>query len=108
MIALLRSYRIGSFSIFDFATAYLGIYLVAPLLSKLFLRLGLDIPRSSWLWLTLPISLLVHLALGLSTPLMNMLFDPTGHYLTKLVMIAMLYMGLRAIKVRKINKEEND
>jgi len=101
MITLLRSYRIGAFSIFDFATAYLGVYLIAPLLSKLFLRLGLVIPRSSWLWLTLPISVVVHLALGITTPLMKMLFDPSGYYLLKLAIIGMLYMGLRAIKVRK-------
>lgn len=97
-IELARSFRIGPFSVFDFATAYLGIYLAAPLLSKLFRRFNLEIPRSSWLWFTLPIAILVHLALGLQTPLTKMVLDPNGYYLTKIIIFAMLFMGIRLIK----------
>ncbi|MBI3495266.1 hypothetical protein HY065_01420 [Candidatus Berkelbacteria bacterium] len=101
IIETLRSYRIGPFSIFDFATAYLGIYLVAPLLSWLFAKIGLKISRVSWLWLTIPIAIVVHLALGIRTPLMKMIFDLSGHYTVKIVVLIMLYMGLRDIKLIK-------
>jgi len=101
VIEALRSFRIGPFAVFDFATAYFGMYLVAPLLSRLFLKIGVSVPRSSWLWLTLPIAIVVHLAIGLQTPLMKTVVDPTGHYLAKLALIAMLIMGLRRISLVK-------
>jgi hypothetical protein len=100
MISLetLRQLRIGPFSFFDTATAYFGILLIAPLLTKLFSKIGLYINRIQWLWLTLPIAVLFHLLLRLNTPLIKMLMHfPSGIFIA-IVLIVMLYLGLKDIR----------
>lgn len=94
LITTLRSLRIGPFSVFDFVTAYIGIYLLAPYLSKLFLLIGVSVTRTQWFWLTLPIAVLIHKLFGIDTALNRMVFDPSGHYIAKLVLIGMVVMGI--------------
>lgn len=98
LIGVLRQFRIGPFAIFDTAIAYAGIFLVAPLLTKLFSRLHLYISRTAWLWLTLPISVIFHFVFRQNTPFMRMLLDPNGFYIEKVALLFMLYMGLRNIR----------
>lgn len=103
-IDFLRQFRIGPFAIFDTALAYVGIFFVAPLLTKLFSRFHLNISRTAWLWLTLPIAVIFHLVFRQSTPFMKMFLDLNGFYIAKIILLSMLYMGLRNIKVlKKIN-----
>ncbi|MDO8511724.1 MAG: hypothetical protein Q7S57_00485 [bacterium] len=97
----LRQFRIGPFAIFDTALAYVGIFLVAPLLTKLFSRLHLNISRTAWLWLTLPIAVIFHLVFRQNTPFMKMFLDPNGFYMVKIILLFMLYMGLRNIRTKK-------
>lgn len=101
LIGVLRQLRIGPFTIFDTATAYIGIFLLAPLLTKLFSRLHLYISRTAWLWLTLPISVIFHFFLHQNTPFMKMFLDPNGFYIAKIILLFMLYMGLRKIRTPK-------
>ncbi|MDD2822546.1 MAG: hypothetical protein PHQ59_00530 [Candidatus Daviesbacteria bacterium] len=105
IIGYLRQFRIGPFTIFDTLTAYVGIFLVSPLLSRLFAKFNLSVPRSSWLWLTLPIGIIFHLIFQVHSPFMKMLLDPNGNYLSKIVLIFMLFMGLKNIK--RIEKVED-
>lgn len=100
-IEILRQYRIGPFTIFDTVTAYVGIFLVAPILSKLFSWVHISIPKTSWLWLTLPISVAVHFILHINTPFMKMFLDPNGSYIAKIVLLFMLLMGLKQIRIQK-------
>lgn len=101
IIGTLRQFRIGPFTVFDTLLAYVGIYLIAPLLSKLFAKINISISRSSWLWLTLPISVIPHLIFNQNTPFMKMLLNPNGDYIAKIVLLFMLYMGLRNINIIK-------
>lgn len=101
IIDTLRQFRIGPFTVFDFVTAYLGIFILALILSKLFPKINTYIPLSSWIWLTLPIGVIVHLALQINSPLIKMLLDPNGSYIAKIVLIFMLFMGLRGIRFKK-------
>ncbi|MFA5932591.1 MAG: hypothetical protein WCV81_04930 [Microgenomates group bacterium] len=101
-IEVLRQYRVGPFTLFDTLIAYIGIFLVAPLFSKLFARFNISISRSSWLWLTLPIGVIFHLIFQVHSPFMKTLLDPNGNYIAKIVLIFMLFMGLRNIK--RVNK----
>lgn len=64
LLTTLRSPRIGKFAIFDFVTAFAGMYYLAP-------YVGLK-PRTGLL-LTIPTGLVVHLLLGIETPLTNMI-----------------------------------
>lgn len=102
-IEILRQYRVGPFAIFDFVTAYLGIFIVAIAISKLFPKINNHIPISSWLWLTLPIGVVVHLVLQINSPLIKMLLDLNGSYLVKVVFLFMLFMGFRGIKFKSVN-----
>jgi hypothetical protein len=97
-IIFLRQFKLGSFAIFDLVLAYLGIYLLAPTLSKIMRLLKLEIPRSTWIWLTLPIGVLFHLIFAQNTPLNAMLFDPSGNYLVKVVIVLMTIIGIAQVK----------
>jgi hypothetical protein len=98
MIGYLRQFRITGYAVFDFAAAFLGIFLLSPLLSGLSAKAGLEIPKLNWLYLTLPISIVTHLVFGNHTPLTENFIDPGGHYILKAVIIFSLVLGLRNIK----------
>jgi len=100
-IEFLRQFRLGGYAIFDFTISFLGIYLLAPLLSRLFLLIKLDIPKQNWLFLTLPISILVHLLFQKMTPMTKGFLDLHGHYILKIIILALLILGLRGIKIIK-------
>ncbi len=87
----LRSFRIGPFAIFDFTLAYGFVYFIAPYLQKMGLRLS----RAQMLWLTLPVSIMVHVAVGSMTPFTKMFLDPYGSYWVKAVIVFMVFMALR-------------
>ncbi|MBU0727357.1 hypothetical protein KKA95_01595 [Patescibacteria group bacterium] len=90
IITFLRSFRIGPFAIFDFAVTYLIAFLIGPYLKKL----GIPISREQLMWLALPISVLIHAIFKIKTPLTEMVFDPSGHYTSKVIMIAMIIMAI--------------
>lgn len=98
-IEYLRQFRLGSYAIFDFAVSFLGIYLLSPVLSKIFSIFHLDIPKRSWLFLTIPISVLVHFLVGNITPMTRDVLDLHGHYILKILMLALLALGIRGIKI---------
>lgn len=100
-IEYLRSFKLGEYAIFDLVASFVGIYLLAPALTYLFKFIKLDIPRSSWLYLTLPMSILVHMLVGKYTPMTKYFLDPSGHYLLKLFIIGLLVFGLKAIRLIK-------
>lgn len=97
----IRQFRIGEYAIFDLAVAFLGVYLLAPLLSKLFLKLRLNVPKINWLFLTLPIGILVHILVGSITPMAANFLDFSGHYILKVLILGLLFLGFRGIKIVK-------
>jgi hypothetical protein len=101
LVEFLRQFRIGGYAIFDFAVAFLGIYLFSPLLSKIFLKFSINVPKQNWLFLTLPIGILVHLLVGNMTPMTKALIDIHGHYILKIVILILLVLGLKGIKIIK-------
>lgn len=101
-IALLRQYRIGPFTIFDTVLAYVGVLILAPLLTKLFLKVHVKIPLISWLWFTMPISVIFHIMFRQDTPLMRILFNSDKFYIAAGVLLFMIYMGLR--RVRRVQR----
>ena len=102
-IEYLRQFRVFEYAIFDFAAAFLGVYLLAPLLSKLFLKLRIDIPKTSWIYLTMPIAIISHVLVGNITPLTRDFINTGDHYTLKIVIIILLILGLKDMKlVRKV------
>lgn len=97
----LRQFRIGPFTIFDTASAYLGILLLSPILSWLFSKVNLKIPVVSWVWLTMPISVLFHVLFSQSTPVVKILSDPNQpqFYIVLLTLLIMVYMGFKKISI---------
>ena len=96
-IGWLRQFRIGPFPIFDLILAYVGIFLLSPVLTKLAAKLHLSISRLQWIWLTLPIGIAVHLLIGQQTPLTKMFIDINGYYLIKIIILFMTFMGLKDV-----------
>jgi hypothetical protein len=101
LIEFLRQFRILNYAIFDFIVAFVGIYFLAPFLSKIFLKFRLDIPRISWMYFVLPIGIISHLLCGDMTPMTRNFFDPNGHYLLKIFILVLLFLGIRKIKIIK-------
>lgn len=97
-IAYLRQFRAAGYALFDLAAAFLGMFLLSPVLSKIFRKAGLEIPKVNWVYLTLPLGVAAHLIVGKITPLTKDFIDLRGHYLLKIVTIALLFLGLRNIK----------
>jgi hypothetical protein len=100
-IEFLRQFRLGEYAIFDLALAFLGIYLLSPLLSKIFLKIRIDIPKISWVFLTLPIGIITHLLFGKMTPMTRNFLDIHDHYILKIIIIGLLLLGLKDIKMVK-------
>jgi len=98
-IEYLRSFRIGGYAIFDFAVSYIGVALLSPLLSKLFRLVRLDIPKKNWLFLMLPISIIVHILVGTITPFTAAFLDGSGHFVLKAIVLGSLVLGIRGIKI---------
>ena len=99
-IEYLRQFRIGQFTLFDTVTAYVGILILSPLLTWLAARLHLKIPVISWVWFTLPLSVIFHIIFRQSTPLMKILENPGQFpfYIVIFILLAMTYMGFRNIR----------
>lgn len=100
-IEFLRQFRIFDYAIFDFMVVFLGFYLLAPILSKIFLKIGINIPKKNWLFLALPIGILTHLIFGNMTPMTRDFISLNGHYFLKIFIFLLLFFGLKGIKIFK-------
>ena len=100
-LEFLRQFRLGGYAIFDLAVSFLGVALLSPLLSKLFLKIRLYVPKLNWVFLTLPIGILVHLAFGRFTPMTQDFFDWSGHWWLKAIVLLSLFLGLRGTRIIK-------
>ncbi|KKR12913.1 MAG: hypothetical protein UT41_C0001G0457 [Candidatus Wolfebacteria bacterium GW2011_GWC2_39_22] len=106
-IEFLRQFRIGEYALFDLTVAFLGVYLLAPLLSKLFLKIGIIVPKYNWLYLTLPIGIIVHLLVGTLTPMTKAVIDVNGYYILKIIVIILILLGLRGVRLKARTKTRN-
>jgi hypothetical protein len=102
-LEFLRQFRLYNYAIFDFVVSFLGIYLLSPFLSKMFLKIRIDIPKKNWLFLTLPLSIIIHILVGNITPMTRDFLDIHGHYVLKVVLFVLLILGLKGIKI--VNKK---
>ncbi len=100
-VTYLRSFKILDYAIFDLVASFIGIYLLSPLLTKIFLIFHLNIPRASWLYFTIPLGIIFHIIFSNYTPMTKYFLDPTGHYLLKLFIIALIILGISGIKIAK-------
>ncbi len=97
-IDYLRTFRIGPFSVFDFAISYLGFLVFSPLIIWLFAKCHVKITLISIMWLVLPLSILVHALFGRYTQLTQLFLDPYGNILVKVIVLFMLFMGFKDIR----------
>ena len=101
-LEFLRQFRFNEYAIFDFVAVFLGMYLLSPLLSKIFLKLKIDIPKQNWLFLALPISIFAHLLVGKITPMTRDFVDIHGHYVLKILIFCLLILGTKGMKTTKV------
>lgn len=97
-IKYIRQFRIGGYAIFDLVFVYFGMYLLSPLLTRIFQKIGIDIPHKNWLYLALPIGILVHVLIGQITPMTKNFFNLNDNLILKIIIVLMVIMGLRGIK----------
>lgn len=101
IITYLRQFRIEGFTVFDTGASFLGVYILAPLLTRAFRLIGIEVSRRSWLYLVLPIGILAHYLSGTKTPMTVEFLDPAGYYLLKLAILTLLVLGLKDIRKAK-------
>lgn len=99
VISFLRQFRVGEYAVFDFVVSFLAMYLLAPLLSKGFQKIRVQISRRGWMLFTLPLSMVIHLTVGRITPLTAQFLDLRGHVIVKVVMVVLFVMGLLQTKI---------
>ncbi len=104
LIDYLRQFRFLGYAIFDFAVVFIWMYFLAPLLSKAFLKIKIDIPQKNWLFLALPIGIITHLLVGKITPMTKNFINLQDYYILKLIIICLLILWLRGIKIIPKNK----
>lgn len=100
-IDYLRQFRIGNFAIFDFTAAFLGMLIISPFLSLLCKKVGVYVPKRSWVILTIPIGIAAHLLVGSMTPLTKDFLDPNGSYFVKIFALGCCVLagiGVKRIK----------
>ncbi len=91
----LRSFKIYQIAVFDVVISYLGIYLISPILIKLFNKIGIKTSKKTWMWLMFPLSLLAHFFIGQDTTLLKMFLNPNSFYTVKAVIVFMLIMAFK-------------
>ncbi|PIS09217.1 hypothetical protein COT75_02685 [Candidatus Beckwithbacteria bacterium CG10_big_fil_rev_8_21_14_0_10_34_10] len=79
------------------------MYLLSPLLSKIFLKVRIKISKKNWLLLTLPISIFSHLFIGQITPMTRDFIDIHSHYILKVLILSLFIFGVKDIKIVKKN-----
>ncbi|HEY5589227.1 MAG TPA: hypothetical protein VIK86_09790 [Candidatus Paceibacterota bacterium] len=97
----IRHFRIFEYAIFDLAVAFLGMYLLSPLLLKLFKKININIPKINLIFLTLPIGIIFHLLVGQITPMTKYFLDIHSHYVLKIIILLLFILGIRGIKIIK-------
>ena len=97
----IRHFRIFEYAIFDLTVAFLGMYLLSPLLSKLFKKININIPKINWIFLTLLLGVIVHLLVGQITPMTKYFLDIHSHYVLKIIILLLFILGIRGIKIIK-------
>lgn len=90
ILTFLRSFRIEPFAIFDFALTYLIAYAIGPYLKKI----GIPLSREQFMYLILPLSLLVHYIFKQETPLTKMVLTPNDYFIWKGIIIFMIIMAI--------------
>ncbi len=97
-ITELRQFRIIDFAVFDLSLAFVGMLILSPLLSFLFKKLGVFIPKRSWLIWTLPLGIITHLIIGNYTLMTKRFIDINGYYGLKVIIVALVGLGFLGIK----------
>ena len=100
-IEFLRQFRAGPYAIFDIALSFVGVYLLAPLLVKILSKINLVTTKTTWLLLTLPLGIVIHLIFGQQTQMVKDVFSPNNHYVIKTIIITLTYLGLKNIKISR-------
>jgi hypothetical protein len=102
-IEYLRQFRVLGFAVFDFTAAVLGMLLLSPLLSWLFAKIGILVPKRNWVISMLPLSVVFHLLFGTMTPFTKDILDPSGHLMEKLlVLICCVFSVLGVRRLPKV------
>ncbi len=94
----LRHFHLFGYAIFDLVLSFLGMYLISERLSRLFLKINISIPKINWIYLTLPIGILVHIIFFTYTPMVKDFISLNSHYILKIVILGFLILGLWKIK----------
>ncbi len=87
-----------NYAIFDIVLAFVGMGILSPLLSGIFWKFGIIIPKKNWLFFTLPIGIISHLLTGQNTLMTKNFMDMNSQYMLKILIIGSFIAGFWGIK----------
>lgn len=90
----LRSFRVFGYAIFDFVVSYLGIFLISPILVKIFGVIKIKTRKVQWVILALPIGIIFHVIFKQDTPFNQAFLDTNGGFIEKLIVIGSVILAL--------------
>lgn len=99
-IEWLRQFKIEGYAIFDIVISFIGVFLLSPILSRIVSVVRLKVSRKSWLFLTLPLSILIHVIVGNFTLMTRNFLDLNNHYILKIFIILLVILGIKDIKIK--------
>jgi hypothetical protein len=100
-LEFLRQFKLFNYAVFDFAVTFIAVYFLSPFLSRIFLKVRINIPRKNWLFLALPLSIPIHVLVGEITPMTENFLDLNNYYLLKIIILILVVFGLKDIKIIK-------
>lgn len=103
-----RQYRIAGYALFDLGLSLLAAGLLSPLLSKGCEKIGLRVPRLSWIYAVLPVSVAAHLLFHASTPFTEQVVDPHGHFLQKTIVLVLFILAVKDIRTIPAKRKKRD
>jgi len=92
LLKTVRSVRIGPFAVFDFASSFAGMALLAP-------KIGLS--REMGLWLALPAGVAAHAVFGIDTPFNQMVVGENPNRLAQAAVALCLAGAVRSYVAAK-------
>lgn len=100
-IEYIRSFRVFEYAIIDLILSFWWVYLISWRLSRLFLKYWISIPKMNWLYLTLPIWIIIHILTNSYTPMTMNFLNINDYYILKFIILFSLTMGVYNITLTK-------
>lgn len=100
MLDKLRSYKVFGYAVFDLVVTLVVAAYLTPFVNKYIMVPGFKVTLTphQMMMLSIPLGVVVHKVTNTSTPMTEQAFDPHGHMILKIVLIALVLVVICGAK----------